>query len=137
MFLPLTAILLSGLHPSCILAASGLSNFCRITVGAFGASIATTVWEDRTTLHHAQLVEQITPFHPAATQSARRLDGRGAQPEQSLATLDRLVTGQAGVLAANEYALFGCRGFCFLPCWRWCGWRGHQARVAVGPGADH
>ena len=41
--LPLTAILLSGLHPSRIPAASGLSNFCRITAGAFGASIATTV----------------------------------------------------------------------------------------------
>lgn len=124
LFLPLTAILLSGLHPSRIPAASGLSNFCRITAGAFGTSIASTVWEDRTTLDHAQLVEQITPFHPAATQARDGLMGAGLSPEQSLATLDRLVTGQAGVLAANEY--FGCRGFCFSPCWRWCGWRGHR-----------
>lgn len=136
LFLPLTAILLSGLHPSRIPAASGLSNFCRITAGAFGASIATTVWEDRTTLHHAQLVEQITPFHPAATQARDGLMGAGLSPEQSLATLDRLVTGQAGVLAANEY--FWLSGFLFLTLLALVWLARPQARaVAVGPGADH
>jgi DHA2 family multidrug resistance protein len=36
----------------------------RITFGAIGASISTTIWENRSALHHAQLVEQINPYNP-------------------------------------------------------------------------
>ena len=41
-FIPLVTITLSGLPPDRIASASGLSNFMRITAGAFGASISTT-----------------------------------------------------------------------------------------------
>ena len=51
----------SGLTPDQLPAASGLSNFVRITAGAMGTSIFTTVWEDRAILHHAQLAEQVNP----------------------------------------------------------------------------
>ena len=81
------------------------------------------------------MVEQITPFHPAATQARDGLIGAGLSPEQSLATLDRLVTGQAGVLAANEY--FWLSGFLFLTLLALVWLARPQARVAVGPGADH
>ena len=47
-------------RPSRIPAASGLFNFARITAGSFGTSIATTFWDRRASLHHAQLVERIT-----------------------------------------------------------------------------
>jgi DHA2 family multidrug resistance protein len=43
-FIPLMTITLSGLSPDRIAAASGLSNFVRITAGSFGTSIATTLW---------------------------------------------------------------------------------------------
>ncbi|HZU50797.1 MAG TPA: DHA2 family efflux MFS transporter permease subunit, partial [Sphingomicrobium sp.] len=39
-------------------AASGLSNFSRITAGSFAASITTTVWDNRAALHQTRLVEQ-------------------------------------------------------------------------------
>ena len=39
--------------------ASGMSNFVRITAGAVGTSIFTTLWENRAALHHAQLAEAI------------------------------------------------------------------------------
>ncbi|MCB2036862.1 MAG: DHA2 family efflux MFS transporter permease subunit, partial [Ottowia sp.] len=52
-FIPLVTITLSGLPPQRIPAASGLSNFTRITAGAMGTSISTTLWENRATLHHA------------------------------------------------------------------------------------
>jgi DHA2 family multidrug resistance protein len=42
-FVPLTAIILSGLPPEKIPAASGLANFCRMLLGGFGSSIATTL----------------------------------------------------------------------------------------------
>lgn len=49
----------SGLNPESIAVASGLSNFARIVAGIFGASITTTLWENRAALHLAQLVESI------------------------------------------------------------------------------
>ena len=56
-FIPVTGITLSGLTPDRIPAASGLSNFARITAGAFGTSISTTLWDSRATMHHAHLAE--------------------------------------------------------------------------------
>ena len=55
-FIPLITLTLSGLPPERVPAASGLSNFVRITAGAVGTSVSTTFWERRATLHHAQLV---------------------------------------------------------------------------------
>ena len=46
-FIPLTTLTLSGLGPERIPAAAGLSNFARITAGAMGVSISTTLWESR------------------------------------------------------------------------------------------
>ncbi|MQY52543.1 DHA2 family efflux MFS transporter permease subunit [Rhodocyclus tenuis] len=112
LFLPLTSILLAGLPPQSIPAASGLSNFCRITAGAFGTSIATTAWENRTTLHHTQLVEHLTPYDPLATQARDSLASAGLSPDQTLGNLDRLVNNQASMIAANEY--FWVSGFLFL-----------------------
>jgi DHA2 family multidrug resistance protein len=58
-FIPLQAIIFSGLTPDRMPAAAGLSNFVRITAGAMGTSIFTTAWENRAVLHHAQLSESI------------------------------------------------------------------------------
>ena len=37
-----------------------LEQFCRITAGAMGTSVVTTIWDDRATLHHVHLVEKIS-----------------------------------------------------------------------------
>src|SRR5436305_971936 len=59
-FIPLVNLALGGLRPDQIAAASGLNNFLRISAGAFATSTATTLWENRAALHHAQLVEHLT-----------------------------------------------------------------------------
>lgn len=135
LFLPLTAILLSGLPPASIPAASGLSNFCRITAGAFGTSIAATVWDSRTNLHHAQLAEQLTPYDPLTTQARDSLAAAGLSPEQTLGTLDRMVTGQAAVLAADDF--FWVSGFLFLSLLAIVWFAKPRARVAAVAGGDH
>lgn len=61
-FIPLTVIILSGLPSERIAAAAGLSNFVRVFFGAIGTSIATTIWTNRSIVHHAQLSEQATPY---------------------------------------------------------------------------
>ena len=101
-FIPLMTLTLSGLAPDRIPAASGLSNFARITAGAIGTSITTTLWESRATLHHAQLAEQINPGSPAAMRFLEQLGGAGLDPGQSSALLNRLIDQQAYMLAAND-----------------------------------
>jgi DHA2 family multidrug resistance protein len=111
-FIPLLTLTLSGLPPERIPAASGLSNFARITAGSFGTSITTTLWERRATLHHAQLVEQLTPSSPAASQAFATLHAHGMGTAQSYALLNRLVDAQAFMLSAND--IFYASGMLFL-----------------------
>lgn len=112
-FVPLTAILLSGLPPERIPAAAGLSNFVRVFCGAVGTSIATTAWSDRSILHHAQLVEQINPTNPAyvaaleGIQSALRVG-----PAQALGVIERGLNAQATMLGLND--IFWISGVVFL-----------------------
>ncbi|KQX87007.1 DHA2 family efflux MFS transporter permease subunit [Variovorax sp. Root473] len=101
-FIPLVTITLSGLTPDRIPAASGLSNFLRITAGAMGTSIATTLWDSRAALHHAQLVESVNPGNSAATSAISGLTGSGFSTEQVLGQINRLVDQQAFMLATND-----------------------------------
>jgi DHA2 family multidrug resistance protein len=111
-FIPLVSLSLSGLTPDRIPAASGLSNFARITAGAFGTSIATTLWEDRATLHHVQLVETIHPANPATRQTLDALGNVGFSTEQSLAQINRLIDQQTFMLSAND--IFNASSLIFL-----------------------
>jgi MFS transporter, DHA2 family, multidrug resistance protein len=101
-FIPLVTITLSGLPPAQIPAASGLTNFARITAGAFGTSIATTVWENRAALHHAQLAELVNPGSSATQAVLSGLQASGLSHEQALAQVNRLVDQQAFMLAADD-----------------------------------
>jgi len=101
-FIPLMTITLSGLSPDRIPAASGLSNFVRITAGSFGTSISTTMWQDRAALHHAQITEYVNPGSGAATNALSGLASSGLTHDQALSSLDRLVNQQAYMLAAND-----------------------------------
>jgi DHA2 family multidrug resistance protein len=101
-FIPLMTITLSGLSPDRIAAASGLSNFVRITAGAFGTSIATTLWQDRAAMHHAQLSEYVNLGSSATQGALSGLTSGGLTQGQALATIDRLANQQAYMLAAND-----------------------------------
>ncbi len=94
-FIPLFNLALQGIPPEKIPSASGLLNFCRITAGAFGASVCTTVWDDRAAFHHARLVERLDPTHPI-------LMGLTSADGAALAQLNRLIDQQAFMLSANE-----------------------------------
>ena len=101
-FVPLTSITLSGLTPDRLPAASGLSNFMRTCAGAFGTSITTTIWGDRTAMHHAQLAEQVTEGRQVVEQSLTALRSAGFDADQSLAVLNRLADQQAYTLSTVE-----------------------------------
>jgi DHA2 family multidrug resistance protein len=101
-FIPLSVILLSGIRPDKIPAASGLSSFVRIVAGSFGTSIATTVWQDRAAMHHAHLAESINQGNATAMQVLGGLSSAGLTPEQALGQVNRLIDQQAYTLAAND-----------------------------------
>ena len=102
LFIPLVSLTLSGLTPDKIPAASGLSNFARITAGAFGTSIATTLWENRATMHHAHLVEKINSANPATMQALTSLESSGLSMTQALATINRSIDQQAFMMSADD-----------------------------------
>jgi DHA2 family multidrug resistance protein len=98
--IPLISLSLAGLEPERIPAASGLFNFARISAGSFGTSLATTWWDRRASLHHAQLVEHLTPYDstPAIALAATP----AGDPASTYALLDRMVSAQASMLSAND-----------------------------------
>lgn len=101
-FIPLVTITLSGLSPDRIPAASGLSNFLRITAGAIGTSLTTTLWDNRATLHHSQLAETINQGNNAATSAMAGLSSSGFSADQVLGQVNRIVDQQAYMLATND-----------------------------------
>jgi len=101
-FIPLQAIIFSGLTPEQLPSASGLSNFARITAGAVGTSIFTTVWDNRASLHHAQLAEAVNRGNLALTQTMNQLAAAGQTPEQINATINRMLDQQAYTMAATD-----------------------------------
>ncbi len=101
-FIPLITLGLSGLTPDRIPAASGLFNFARITAGSFGTSIATTWWDRRASLHHAQLAERISSYDPSSVQALAGMQAGGMSSQQSYETVNRIIDQQAYMLSAND-----------------------------------
>jgi DHA2 family multidrug resistance protein len=75
-FIPLQAIIFSGLKPEQLPSAAGLSNFARITAGAVGTSLFTTLWENRAAMHHAHLSEAVNAGNGASAGPGAACRGR-------------------------------------------------------------
>ena len=101
-FIPLQAIVFSGLTPDKMPSAAGLSNFVRITAGAVGTSLFTTLWEDRAILHHAQLTEAVNRGNDTAVQTLNQLGAIGLSSEQALANVNRMIDQQAYTMAVTD-----------------------------------
>jgi DHA2 family multidrug resistance protein len=111
-FVPLTSIALSNLPAEQIASASGLFNFLRILAGGIGTSVATTMWERREALHHAQLTEQVTAFNPIASQFADQAQGLGFGSLQTYGLIERTIGNQAYAMATVDMSWIA--GWIFL-----------------------
>ena len=134
-FIPLQALAYAGLPPARMASATGLNNFVRITAGAVGTSVFTTLWESRANLHHAQLVEHVSESNPATLQAIARLQGAGYSREQALAQINRLVDQQAFTMAANDLFWLSALMFVALVGLLWTSGRGPGPAAAVAGGA--
>jgi len=111
-FVPLVSLILSGLPAERVPAASGLSNFARILSGSFGTSIATTLWDHRAILHHAQLTEYVSNSSTATKDYLQTLQAGGLSLPQAGAAINRSIDIEAHLLAAND--LFWASSILFL-----------------------
>jgi DHA2 family multidrug resistance protein len=134
-FIPLVGLALGDLRQDQIAAASGLNNFLRISAGAFATSIATTLWESRAALHHARLVENLTPGNPATSGMLELLGRLGLDAQQRYAYLERIVNQQAFTLSALELFYASAILLVLLIPLLWFARPPRQASGAVGAGA--
>ncbi|MBQ0944764.1 DHA2 family efflux MFS transporter permease subunit [Ideonella sp. 4Y16] len=136
-FIPLTTLTLAGVPPERIPAAAGLSNFTRITAGAMGTSISTTLWDDRAALHHAHLSEALGSGQGGALAGTlANLQAAGLSREQALAQINRLVDQQAYTRAADDIFLASSMIFLALIALVWVARRPpRQAPPADAAGA--
>ena len=104
-FIPLTTLTLAGIPPERIPSAAGLSNFTRITAGAMGTWIATTVWDSRAAMHHAHMTETLIQGQGIFGITMESLKASGLSTEQALAQINRLIDQQAYTRAADDIFL--------------------------------
>jgi len=136
LFTPLLGVIISGLDPAKIPSATGLSNFVRITAGAFGTSITTTLWDNRATLHHSQLTEFITHASADATDAFGALGSLGLSAQQAAAQLNRIIDQQAFTRSADDIFLGSALLFAALIALVWLA-RPTRASAPVDAGGAH
>jgi DHA2 family multidrug resistance protein len=93
-FVPVTMIALAAVDPSEVPGAAGLQNFARTLSGAFGTSIATTLWQNGAEQQRAELtnVLQTDVFQQQAAAA-------GISGERARGLLEQLVMGQGYALS--------------------------------------
>ena len=136
LFTPLLSVTVSGLDPARIPAATGLSNFVRITAGAFGTSITTTLWDNRATLHHAHLAEVFTYANPNTADATRAIGSLGLNGQQTAALLNRFIDQQAFARAADDIFLGSALLFVALIALVWLA-RPSRTTTVVDAGGAH
>lgn len=111
-FVPINQIILSGLPDDEIASASGLANFFRTLASSVATAVSTTLFEHRTTYHHAVLAEHTELAAPATTHYLQVLHAMGAEGKSAYAAMDQIVQQQAATLALND--IFWMYGVLFV-----------------------
>jgi len=102
-FIATVTVMLNGVPPERVAAASGMSNFLRITAGSFAASIVTTFWDRHAAFHQARMVEHSTFLDAPFREAMRALSALGLTSPQSLVLLDRTADTQAYAKSALDF----------------------------------
>src|SRR5262249_28414103 len=102
-FVAMLSILLDGVPPERLPAASGLSNFMRITAGAFAASIVTTFWDRHAAFHQSRLAEASSLYDVALQRTLAALRALGLDDLQALGLTARTLASQAYLKSALDY----------------------------------
>ena len=102
-FIATLSIILHGVPPERVPAASGMANFLRITAGSFAASVVTTFWDRHEAFHRSRLTEHASVFDGALRQTLASLESVGLAPQQAYAVVERLLDVQSHTKAAIDF----------------------------------
>jgi MFS transporter, DHA2 family, multidrug resistance protein len=105
-FVTMLAVIFDGLPAPKVPAASGLSNFLRITAGSFAVSLTTTFWDRREALHQSQLAETVTQYAPAYQQSLAQLHQFGFTDQGAAGAMTQTLVGQSYLLSSLDLFYF-------------------------------
>jgi len=115
-FSPLVLINIGGIAPERMASATGTQNFLRTMCGSFGTSLSIALWTQRESVHRAQLAEHISIYAPQTAEFSERLGAAGMPPDQVHAVLERILAGQANMLATNDvFWLSACLLIILIP----------------------
>ncbi|WP_206241357.1 DHA2 family efflux MFS transporter permease subunit [Novosphingobium terrae] len=101
-FISMTTICIDKLPPHRIPAATGLTNFARITGGGFAASATTTFWDHREILHQSRLAEAANLGNPAYNASVTQMQGMGIDKAHGLGVMTQELIHQAYTLSSID-----------------------------------
>jgi MFS transporter, DHA2 family, multidrug resistance protein len=112
-FVPLLSIIFQGLPAPTLPAASGLSQFLRITASGFAASLTTTFWDRREDLHQSRLADTLTQFAPAYQQSVEQLHQLGLSDPAAAGAITQALIGQSYLLSSLDI-FYVSAGLCLV-----------------------
>lgn len=101
-FVPINQIILSGISPSRLAAASGLSSFFRTLSGSMGTAIVVTLWDHRTQANSVRMAEHFTASDPATQQYVDQLGQVGIGGNAAYAQVQGVIHAQSAMLATSE-----------------------------------
>jgi DHA2 family multidrug resistance protein len=101
-FVTMLAVIFDGLPADKIPAASGLSNFLRITASSFATSITTTLWDRREILHQSRLAEAGNVYAPAFQHSLGQMHQLGMSDQTAVAAMTQGLIGQSYLLSSLD-----------------------------------
>ena len=100
-FIALVTICLGETPPQKTPAAAGLSNFCRYTAGSFAASVTTTLWDNRETVHQSRISEAAS--NGMLSGAVEQMQHAGLTGLQGLGGVTNLVVRQAYALSSIDF----------------------------------
>jgi DHA2 family multidrug resistance protein len=97
-FVPLTALALGSVEEHETASGAGLQNFLRTMSGAVTTSLVTTIWDDKTTVAHAEL----SGLTDRSGSTLDLLTGSGMGHDAAVSQLNMMVQGQSVMIATNQ-----------------------------------
>jgi len=94
-FIAMTTIAFNGIKPHQMPMASGLSNFARIVMGSFAASLTTTIWANGQANSQTRLSEIMGAFGTPFAHTIDKLRAVGLSQAQAAMVVGNQVAGQA------------------------------------------
>jgi DHA2 family multidrug resistance protein len=117
-FVPLLTLLLDGLPADRVPAASGLTNFLRITGGSFATSLTTTFWARREALHQSHMVESLSAYDPRYAGALAQLHSHGLGDAAPAAMLHQVVNQSYLLSTLDIFYFSGWLVLLLIPiCW--------------------